>query len=159
MIEEHADIREVEVQRQIDKQSFVSIASLPVKNNTQTDASLRYFHTDPAPLNGSKIYYRLCFIAHSGEKTYSDIKMIQLSRDAEVVVYPNPARGNIFVSVPVSSGSVDIMLTDLSGKNLAQWHGVSQRTLDINSFSPGVYFMRIKTQNGEKDMVRKIVVY
>ncbi len=159
MVEDHADIRDIEVQRQIDKQPFVAIASLAVKNNTQADASLRYFHTDPAPLTGSKIYYRLCFIAHSGEKTYSDIKMIQLAPDAEVVVYPNPARGNIFVSVPVSTGPVDIMFTDLSGKNLAQWNGVNQRTLDIDSFKPGVYLMRIKTQNGDKEMTRKIIIY
>jgi hypothetical protein len=98
-------------------------------------------------------------IPNTGEKAYSDIKMIQLSADAEVVVYPNPARDNIFVSVPVSMGSADIILTDLSGKNIAQWNGVSQRTLDIDSFKPGIYIMRIKTQTGHKEVTRKIVVY
>jgi hypothetical protein len=98
-------------------------------------------------------------LMQDGQTKYSDIRLIQLAPNAEVVVYPNPARGNLFVSVPVVIGAVDIIMTDLSGKNIAQWNGVNQRTLDIDACKPGIYIMRIKPQNGYKEMTKKIVIY
>ena len=82
-----------------------------------------------------------------------------LFRSAEVSIYPNPARGNIFISVPVDMGLADIVMVDLSGKIIRQWNGVAQQTLSLEPFSPGVYIMKIKLQNGLQEMIRKLVVY
>ncbi|MFN5335396.1 MAG: T9SS type A sorting domain-containing protein [Bacteroidota bacterium] len=158
-INPEAGIIEFAIEKRLDKGDFNTVVTIPVPAEGNTLLKTKYQYTDMISNGSNTLYYRLKMLMQDGQTKYSDIRLIQLASNAEVVVYPNPARGNLFVSVPVVTGAVDIIMTDLSGKHVAQWNGVSQRTLDIDSFKPGIYIMRIKPQNGHKEVTRKIVVY
>lgn len=154
-----AGIIEISVEKKSDKGEYNTLVTIPVNADGNTSIKTKYQYTDMISKGSNSLFYRLNILMQDGQRKYSDIRLVQLAPNAEVVVYPNPARGNVFISVPLSMGAADIIMTDLSGKNIAQWNGVNQRTLDIDAFRPGIYFMRIKPQNGYKEVVRKIVVY
>jgi hypothetical protein len=158
-INPEADIVEINIEKRIDKGEFYNLATVPIYKDVNTSYQAKYAYTDISAKGSNALYYRLNMLMQDGQRKFSDIRLIQLAPNSDIAIYPNPARGNLFVSVPVQSGAVDIIMTDLSGKNIAQWKGVSQRTLDIDSVRPGIYIMRMQPQNGYKEIVRKIVIY
>ena len=51
-------------------------------------------------------------------------------------MYPNPTTGNIYLST-----NANIVLTDLSGKQLLEQKNTNQ--LDISALPSGMYFLRV----------------
>jgi hypothetical protein len=154
-----AGILEVAVEKRLDKNEFNTIAIIPVYADGYTSVVNKYQYSDILTKTSNALSYRLNMLMQDGQRKYSDIRLIQLRPDAEVSVYPNPARGNVFVSVPVAMGNADIVLADLSGKIIRQWSGVAQKTLGLDQLNPGIYFIKIKPQNGLQMTIRKIVIY
>jgi hypothetical protein len=118
----------------------------------------RYHFTDRNLPAGKTILYRIASLTKTGERHFSDIKMIQFSPSAEITVYPNPVKNSLFVSVPVSMGAADLEMVDLSGKIIGQWKSVAQQNIYLNTVIPGMYMLRFYPRNGGEKQVKKIVV-
>jgi len=76
-----------------------------------------------------------------------------------VVIFPNPARSLINVSVPCIKGSVSIAISDAAGRvMLNQEHPAQagQFSVDVSRLTPGLYFCTIMTQNFRT--VKKITI-
>ncbi|NEN22530.1 T9SS type A sorting domain-containing protein [Cryomorpha ignava] len=100
-----------------------------------------------------------------GEETYGYVPEIidlisvgtaDLSAPINFSVFPNPATSSIQVALP-SSESGQLEIFDISGRVLFTMPLNSERVeMDINQYPPGVYLIRVETQNGIG--VKKIVV-
>jgi hypothetical protein len=158
-INPEAGVVAFDVEKRIDMSTYNTIATVPVNTDGFTSSGNRYQYTDIVTKASHTLYYRLNMLMEDGQRKYSEVRLIQLAPNADVAIYPNPARGNVFVSVPVAMGPANIIMADLSGKIMRQWNGVAQKTLMLDQVTPGVYIMKIKPQNGLQEITRKIVVY
>jgi hypothetical protein len=76
--------------------------------------------------------------------------------DVSLTIYPNPT--DSFITVQSSSShdfDFDVKLYDITGKQLIQTTLNSRRQLDLNSYSKGVYFLKINYGNTSE--IHKIV--
>lgn len=125
-------------------------AGLPSKNDTVDLANVT--NTDVVLSNGN------IFVIWQDDQsktvkyrhgTYTPAVSVQRPDEPELGLYPNPAINKIRVEVPVSGHYGQIMIFDVFGKVMAT--GVigeeGGATLDIGSFSPGIYFVRFE-KNG-----------
>ena len=95
---------------------------------------------------------RACFAAQGVPVTKNGVAMGDADA-ADIAVYPNPTRSQIYVSAP--SGS-EISLMDLSGRIIAvQTVDQSEASFDLKEMSNGIYLIQIK-DNGELTTKRVI---
>jgi uncharacterized repeat protein (TIGR01451 family) len=72
-------------------------------------------------------------------------------------VYPNPASGNVNLTVLAADNGFDVTVIDILGKTvLKNSYATSEASLNIASLNSGVYFVSI-TANG-KNQVKKLIV-
>jgi hypothetical protein len=70
-------------------------------------------------------------------------------------IYPNPSNGNFSIE---NDGNLSrITVYDLAGKCIYATEGVIMEKAELSGFNPGMYIVRIKT-NDDKTFTRKIVV-
>ena len=98
-------------------------------------------------------YYRLKLEMSSGEIEYSEIKMIDFTKDIQIAfkVYPNPTSVmlNIDINQPLSESNT-LIITDLLGRTLnttiLEKSTISQ-TLDLSYLPAGVYRLQIRNSS------------
>ncbi len=147
-----------DVERRVDQQSYIAIANVPAGKGNVDGKDQAYSYVDMNISNSRKISYRLKMYMDDGQFKYSDVKMIQMDDGADVVIYPNPNNGQFFLSVPVSLGSVDVSLVDISGKIIRQWSGVTQQSVSVGRLNQGVYLLRINAGNTGRQLLKRIVI-
>ncbi|CAN5289324.1 hypothetical protein BH09BAC1_BH09BAC1_08620 [soil metagenome] len=76
--------------------------------------------------------------------------------DLQVLLYPNPAQGNISYAIQGLIGWATLRITDITGRVVQEAELQAQGKLDISVLSQGVYFFRIHTASGQ--IVKKIVL-
>ncbi len=138
------------VERSVDGIEFQSIGRIEGQGTTQQMQS--YVLLDKQPWSGIN-YYRLRQVDFDGTITYSEIRSLDFRKD-EIKVYPNPA--NEVVSISNPHETVELVVRDLSGKTINTStieHGVI--TLDVSSFSAGMYFFEFTdTQSQETELIK-----
>ncbi len=84
--------------------------------------------------------------------------------DANIQVYPNPTDNDLNIDISgMPKGDVLIEIYNLQGqKPYSQLSGTDlmasfHKTIDVSSFSKGVYFLRV--QEGKKNILRKIEIF
>ena len=61
-------------------------------------------------------------------------------------IFPNPATDQIHWDIPEDNGTSQyITIHNLQGQSILTWEELTDRTLEINELSPGLYFLNIKT--------------
>ncbi len=121
---------------------------------------------------GEQIFIRFVFESDGGVTEdgyyFDDLEVVILeqlsteaysqSRDAEVRVYPNPAKENIFVNIALESGVGNITFYNLKGEKVMQKH-VKQgsNSISVKSWPEGIYMYTVET-NGKKISSGKIIV-
>lgn len=75
--------------------------------------------------------------------------------DNDINIYPNPAKGLLYINNINRIRINSIMITDLNGKTVKDYN-TSTGTLDISSLNPGLYFINISTGKGQ--IIKKIMV-
>ncbi len=120
------------------------VPALPHPDSVQT-----YQFTDPWLWSGTN-YYRLVLYYQNGDSLVSPVrKIIYSSYALGVSVYPNPTAGDILVNTTASCREIQIF--DVLGRKLADkaCQGFVQQ-LSLAPFSPGVYFLKLYTDKGNK---------
>ncbi len=70
-----------------------------------------------------------------------------------VVVHPTRTKENVTVIIPIKAESINVF--DISGKIVMKLKAQNQQTINLSSLTPGVYFINIKTENG--NITKKII--
>ena len=121
-----------------------TVPSLPHLDSVQT-----YSFTDQGLWNGSN-YYRLVLYFQNGDSLISPVQKLDFaSAPDSVQVFPNPTPGDLTIKTP--STCREIQIFDVLGRKMmdrAVFGTVEQ--ISIGSFSPGVYFLKLFTDSGNK---------
>jgi len=84
------------------------------------------------------------------------VKETAPSLNGQLSVYPNPARTQVTIGLPVTINAVTIM--DITGREVMAMEARSNSvTADISSLKQGLYFVNVKTEDG-RSAVKRIVV-
>lgn len=76
-----------------------------------------------------------------------------------VVVYPNPtSNGQVSVQFTGTDINTDLMLIDISGRNIKQWKAISNNRVDIGNLKKGVYTLLIRDRQYNTQTTKKIIV-
>lgn len=78
----------------------------------------------------------------------------------QVRVYPNPTADRVNIEAQVSSPAFSVELSDAEGRALLIQSAAQQallRNLDLSSYSAGVYYLRLRSQDGKTIQTFKIV--
>lgn len=141
------------VQRSFNGADFTSLGDIPAKNGADINS---YAYSDSIEnTKANKIYYRLKIIDNDGLNTFSKVIPVALSANtSEFKVYPNPATDQLYILFNVQNTTkVELKITDVSGKivyrntvNINQGNSIAN--INISSFSRGVYYVLLSTDNG-----------
>ena len=116
-----------------------------------------YSTKDPSPFNGTS-YYRLMQTDIDGKSTYSFVESVNLgNKNAEIIIYPNPASDQIKIIFP-ASGQYEVALLNSNGQlmnHFVEVNGIST-VLNVSGMKSGIYFIRI-SHNGISE-TRKILI-
>jgi hypothetical protein len=67
--------------------------------------------------------------------------------DATIHVFPNPTSGDVFVQMSADNASIEVR--DAQGKLLNVTTVSNGEKVSLSAYETGVYFLRIKTENGQ----------
>ncbi len=136
-----------EIERSSDGNNWTRIGEVIANGNSTQKQS--YSYTDPAPSILTS-FYRLKMADKDGIYTYS--RVITVTAAAEftgIRVFPNPAHETIQVQYEAArSGSLQLMVTDASGRNVYQSTvsgrpGINMFSVPVQMLSPGYYQLAI----------------
>ncbi len=135
------------IEKSTDSIRFYKIGEMPAI--AHTDSIQNYHFTDPQ-LSGGNNYYRLVLFNQNGDSLVSTVKWIFYEPiPTSVQVYPNPTLGDITVKTPATCREIQIF--DVLGRKLLDQTGQGYiQQVSITGFSPGVYFLKLFTDSGNK---------
>ncbi|MGZ4090511.1 MAG: T9SS type A sorting domain-containing protein [Bacteroidia bacterium] len=147
------------VERSSDDVSYETLGTVEI--NTNGIYSYNDTITADTP---PKIYYRLRQSNKSGDYAYSNVIAINIDHqnNLKCMVFPNPAKSTIMVSVQSLSGKEDnqtfsTVIYDNSGMERKRSEiEYGQSAIDLNSLSPGMYLIIIR--NGDQAIFKERVI-
>lgn len=77
------------------------------------------------------------------------IGMKEYNLKAVTRVYPNPTSGKLNIEFEKINGEVNIVMTDILGREVYNEKTLANRIIDVSGFSKGVYVLSLNTQNGK----------
>ncbi|HEX5655156.1 MAG TPA: T9SS type A sorting domain-containing protein, partial [Chitinophagaceae bacterium] len=104
--------------------------------------------------------YRIRQVDLDGKSKFSLIRAVRgEGQSVKTIVYPNPSRdGKITVVFEEKMVSRDISLSDISGRVIRQWKGVTNNIIQIDNLHPGVFTLRILVPATGEQGVEKVVI-
>ncbi len=133
------------VEKSLDGIHFFSIGIVPGAGNSS--AAKTYPYTDENFT--ASAYYRIKQTDFNGKFSYTRIKFLELGSANKLVVYPNPAADELFLSwqLPVNSVVSVTLLNTLSQVISTQSYitsdGFFQERLDLSTIPAGVYIVTV----------------
>jgi len=152
--------RGFEVQRQVGDGAWQVVTFVPSKaNNGNSNSALSYNYIDNNTANAIS-QYRLREVDIDGNSKFSETKSVRgESQTGRIIVFPNPSSdGTIKVSFEDLNGTRDAALTDMNGRVIKQWSGLSNNNLEINNLTNGYYSLRVIVRETGEQSVQKIIV-
>lgn len=137
------------VQRSSDGRSWVNIAQINAVGNSNTRTP--YSYNDNNAIKGNN-YYRLQIVSADNKITYSDIRQLQFADKDFYSVFPNPAKEMIRINSQNVGIETDVQIVDASGRIVIRTKFTTRNTakeLNIESLSPGLFYIRLTPAKGE----------
>ena len=143
------NVASYEIEKSNDGRKFVPVAFL----NSERNGTNKYTHTQQTALNGT-LFFRIKQIDIDGKFTYSTIVKLSSHFNTLVLVFPNPAKDVVTISVGADLINTKALLMDMSGKMLESF-AINQSSFTINlaHYSNAVYLL--KFENGSKVKIVK----
>mgnify|MGYP006174932067 FL=1 len=120
---------------------------------------LSYSFTD---MNSSRglTQYRIQQIDYDGKTSISETRVVRgEGQNGKMIIYPNPSsNGRVMVVFDDSKAIRDLILVDMYGKQVRQWRGVADNTLQIDNLGTGMYTLKVITRESGEQTTTKIVV-
>lgn len=142
----------MELQRSTDGVRWHTIYALPAKLGQHT-----YAYADPAP--PAQALYRLRSLSADGEARISPVRATACKPVPQLWAYPNPAADKLNVRLE-NSGFTALSMHDVQGR--LAWQAIytpaiSQTELPVHTLAPGLYWLRVRTADGQT-LHRKVAV-
>jgi hypothetical protein len=146
------------IQRMKDNR-WENLAFIPTKApGGNSNSELNYTYSDINSFKGI-IEYRLQQVDQDGNYKYSETRIIRgKETSGGVLVYPNPSNGAATISFQEIGTSHDVFISDMNGRTVQQWRGITDDKLKVNNLIPGVYAIRIIDQRSGTQTNERLVV-
>src|SRR5437773_2068185 len=149
-----------EIQRLIGNGGWQVVGFVPTQAlNGNSSSVLNYSFNDN---NNARAItqYRLRAVDIDANSKFSEIRAVRGEGQAgKIIVYPNPSfDGKARVVFDDINGSRDVSLTDISGRVIKQWTGVTNNNLEIDNLTPGYYSLRVIIRETGEQSIEKIIV-
>jgi hypothetical protein len=140
-------MHQYEVQYSNNSQAFALIGTVAARNNVNAPA---YSFTHNTPGAG-KLYYRLKMLDKDGSYEYSPVRVVDLSKNISLQVYPNPASSVLHINITDPSFIIkEMMITDVAGRMVKRVPVASPATVHriaLNGLAEGTYFLQLADAN------------
>ncbi|AXY73149.1 T9SS C-terminal target domain-containing protein [Paraflavitalea soli] len=148
-----------ELQRSAGNAAFETIAVIASKaSNGNSDLPLSYEYSESSTTK-QVLAYRLVQIDKDGTKTIYATRMVKgMMSAAAMIITPNPAPSGRFTILFDDVQPRDIVITDLSGKQVQEWNSYSPSNLLVNGLRAGMYIIRVMTKTSSEKLVQKLLV-
>lgn len=145
-------VRSISFQK-LQQGQFVTIKT--ISNPSVTDFNF----TDSVLIRGVNTY-RVQLTLATGQMIYSNLVTIYHFPDADVLIYPNPVRQSQSFSIATNkAGRIEVEFYNSTGALLRRMSLTElEQQVSANQFSKGIYFLRMKDDEGNMS-VQKLVVY
>lgn len=133
------------LERSTDAIHFESFAEVPgALNSTHR---IDYYYYDYEPRSGIS-YYRLKQTDTDGSYAYSDIRVVSLSGEEVIKVFPNPASDIVNIEM-TASGQKIVSIVSSDGKIVKEMETNQQKVgIPLSGLANGVYQIRIENTDG-----------
>jgi hypothetical protein len=151
------NISSYEVERSIDLKNVEAVAKVPSKGMITIND---YEILDQVVYHNTTIYYRLKVIEGDGSFKYSDWQSLKLADvDVGIVVYPNPARDQINVSLFGISDNKEIDIYNSLGEVIFHSTEIdgNKFSLSLLNFKPGFYIMKVTDMTTGTDYTKDFI--
>lgn len=151
------NISSYEVERSIDLKNVEAVAKVPSKGMITIN---EYEILDQVVYHNTTIYYRLKVIEGDGSFKYSDWQSLKLADvDVGIVVYPNPARDQINVSLFGISDNKEIDIYNSLGEVIFHSTEIdgNKFSLSLLNFKPGFYIMKVTDMTTGTDYTKDFI--
>lgn len=147
------------VEYSVDGQRFVGAGQLPAQAGNG-EKQYGYPHINAAAL-GNKLYYRLKMVAATGAISYSNVLLVRFGGKVPQItdVFPNPVTTQVtIVAAGESRQSIQLYITDMSGKQLLRRTMIANSTATINmqGLAPGMYLLKALLPDGTAQQYKLI---
>lgn len=130
-----------------------------VESKASLGLGASYSFVDANARNRGSVAYRLAQTDLDGKISLSEVRIVNTGAgNSQILVYPNPSKGAVKVSLPVQNGKADISLEDFSGKTIQRWNAYAANTLQIDQIRPGIYLIRVRLQETGEQMIERLIV-
>jgi photosystem II stability/assembly factor-like uncharacterized protein len=115
-----------------------------------------YSFTDIAPLKG-KNYYRLTQVDLDGSRENSQVVVVNLSQEFEVIIQPNLFNDFTEIQINTSAESADVEITDVKGRSVFHSALATNKNIQLGyGLAKGIYFVKISTPEG-RSTTQKVI--
>ncbi|MBK6817791.1 MAG: T9SS type A sorting domain-containing protein [Saprospiraceae bacterium] len=150
---------EFEIERKYsNEETWMTIGKTPAAG--QSSKELTYSYNDATYAQRDKIYYRIKQVDIDATFTYTDIKGIELKKNSQVKLdgYPNPVKDLYHLTITgakddkVSIDVFDILGRSVSRKTLSIVKGSNYHDLNMGTYTPGTYIVRVSSAEINESM-------
>jgi hypothetical protein len=153
-VEEQVRVDKYEVEYSTDGVNFKLLTS--VNADAAKNAYTTLHNTPVAGFN----YYRIKIIENNSSYNYSDIRKVNFGKGSTVLVYPNPAKGfiNITLTGSMTNKAATISVIGVGGKVVSQQNTTSTsqtEVINVANLANGTYIIRVATDN---EIINKTII-
>lgn len=140
-----------EVMHSVDGRNFTKIGTVAAAQNSTVRTSYSFIHTT---VNAGTNYYRLSVIDIDERSTWSEVKQVTVK--GKLSISPNPAVHEFTISNPFAGAATIIVRNAAGALVIKKTLNQLQTLIDINTLSPGVYFVEVTQGNNVSETMKLI---
>jgi hypothetical protein len=128
-----------EIEKSTDNRSWSVIARV------NTNVTHIYSFTDPQPAKGIN-YYRIRQVDGDGSYSYTAVRLIKISSEHKLFIWPNPVTGNLNIQTPFAEGVIEIY----EANDKMVWKKVISSTVNtvpVQDLAKGLYIIQVRYRN------------
>jgi hypothetical protein len=133
-----------EIERSTDNLNFEKVGQVTGAGNSFDLLSYSY---EDKPLNTDWLYYRIKQVDTNGMYSYSHVKAVYMDAAGEVVVYPNPAKDEIRITI---GQSANVRIYNAHGQLMLNSINPEKQEIiavDLSKYPSGIYHVVVTTDS------------
>jgi hypothetical protein len=140
------------IEKSLDADVFYTVGEIEGVGDSYTQ--IFYSFEDIYPNKGTS-YYRIKQTDFNGDTSYSEMVSVNVNKEFEFLIYPNPAKESVFISTsePIELTLLTSDFTEQEVLFMTLENGV---VVDLSNLSQGLYFMKILFDG--KQETRRLII-
>jgi hypothetical protein len=148
------------VQRNSGNNKWETVTTMNSQAQTGNSSTILTYTFNDLNSNKGITQYRIKQTDIDTREKYSEIRAVRGdAQNSKIIVYPNPSNdGQVNIVFENKESIRDISLTDMSGRIVKQWMGVTSNTIRIENLVTGIYTLRVIMKETGVQSMEKIAI-